>query len=464
MDRLSEDQIAVIGGWLRRSELLVVRSLSSAGRGAVQLAFRCPGRCPEITLEFDRYLVKGKKTTPVPTRMSVEGAAALGRVFGGGCEKLEVSGSWNVSEARKTMMLEAVRTFQKANSPRSLDTLRIFGLVMPDALILEMCRANPRLVSLDLDPHGVTSLNRNLLAEIGRACPLLNDISLPRAGMCEAEAFAMHFPNIPVLRFGWYDPHSNSGGIYTPYAPSAFDRIAESAERVKAEVCDFDDCVVKPELVECLLRTSFPSRVTCLKFAWNATLASTLLALVAACPKLQDLRLPRIFFNPSNPNASEGEIASPSFYRTLFRTRPTITTLELGFFNETSGLEAVCQNFPLKTLILGHNHMDFESTAVVDVILASPCRDTLTNVELTYMSATQVLRLVTTMENLKDARIPAYFCMRARDGRAQVHYNGWRDPSHETDPDADLLDWGTTAYDRLGEIMRSRGGEFHDDH
>jgi hypothetical protein len=54
--------------------------------------------------------------------------------------------------------------------------------------------------------------------------------------------------------------------------------------------------------------------------------------------------------------------------------------------------------------------MEFESTAVVDVLLASPIRDTLTHVELTHMSATQVLRLVTSMENLKDARIPAYFC------------------------------------------------------
>ena len=338
--------------------------------------------------------------------MSVEKAAALGRVFGGGCKKVDVTGADDWSEDKNTMMLEAACVFQKAISPRSLENLTISSLVMPDAWILEMCRANPRLACLTLYPHGRTPLDRIILAEIGRACPLLNEISLPRAGMCEAEAFAMHFPNIPVLRFGWVARGSNVNG---QYVPKAFDRIAESAERcLKAEECDFENCVVEPELVECLLRTSLPSRMTCLKFDWNATLASTVLALVAACPKLQDLHLPRTFYDPSDPD--ERELASPSFYRTLFRTRPTITTLELGFFFETSGLEAVCQNFPLKTLILGHNHMEFESTAVVDVLLASPIRDTLTHIELTHMSATQVLRLVTSMENLKDARIPAYFC------------------------------------------------------
>ena len=338
--------------------------------------------------------------------MSVEKAAALGRVFGGGCKKVTVSGADDWSEDKNTMMLEAACVFQKAIGPRSLEDLTIDSLVMPDAWILEMCRANPRLVCLTLYPHGRTPFDGNILAEIGRACPLLNEISLPKGGMCEAEAFAMHFPNIPVLRFGWVARGSNVNG---QYVPKAFDRIAESAERcLKAEECDFENCVVEPELVECLLRTSLPSRMTCLKFDWNATLASTVLALVAACPKLQDLHLPRTFYDPSDPD--ERELASPSFYRTLFRTRPTITTLELGFFFETSGLEAVCQNFPLKTLILCHNHMEFESTAVVDVLLASPIRDTLTHVELTHMSATQVLRLVTSMENLKDARIPAYFC------------------------------------------------------
>ena len=409
MDSLSQDLLANVIGWTsvthwNRKTLLPIRAVSSAAREAVQLAARQHPHCREIWLNAGTfYNHKTKKIEPA--KMSVEKAAALGRVFGGGCKKLTVSAEdW--SEDKNTMMLEAACVFQKAISPRSLESLTISSLVMPDAWILEMCRANPRLVWLTLYPHGRTPLDRNLVAEIGRVCPLLNEVSLPRAGMCEAEAFAMHFPNIPVLRFGWVARGSNVNG---QYVPKAFDRIAESAERcLKAEECDFENCVVEPELVECLLRTSLPSRMTCLKFDWNATLASTVLALVAACPKLQDLHLPRTFYDPSDPD--ERELASPSFYRTLFRTRPTITTLELGFFFETSGLEAVCQNFPLKTLILGHNHMEFESTAVVDVLLASPIRDTLTHIELTHTSATQVLRLVTSMENLKDARIPAYFC------------------------------------------------------
>lgn len=410
MDSLSQDLLANVIGWVGatrwdRKSLLPIRALSSAARDAVQLAVGSHGGCHYIWLNAGTfYNHKAKKIEQA--NMSVEKAAALGRVFGGGCKKVTVSGADDWSEDKNRMMLEAACVFQKAISPRSLESLTIDSLVMPDAWILEMCRANPRLVCLTLYPHGRTPFDGNILAEIGRACPLLNEISLPKGGMCEAEAFAMHFPNIPVLRFGWVARGSNVNG---QYVPKAFDRIAESAERcLKAEECDFENCVVEPELVECLLRTSLPSRMTCLKFDWNATLASTVLALVAACPKLQDLHLPRTFYDPSDPD--ERELASPSFYRTLFRTRPTITTLELGFFFETSGLEAVCQNFPLKTLILCHNHMEFESTAVVDVLLASPIRDTLTHVELTHMSATQVLRLVTSMENLKDARIPAYFC------------------------------------------------------
>jgi hypothetical protein len=137
MDSLSQDLLANVIGWVGatrwdRKSLLPIRALSSAARDAVQLAVGSHGGCHYIWLNAGTfYNHKAKKIEQA--NMSVEKAAALGRVFGGGCKKVTVSGADDWSEDKNTMMLEAACVFQKAISPRSLESLTIDSLVMPDA-------------------------------------------------------------------------------------------------------------------------------------------------------------------------------------------------------------------------------------------------------------------------------------------------------------------------------------------
>ena len=449
MNTLSEDLLASVISWTQRADLLNVRAISSSSRDAVRLAIKSHGECRSQDF-FDKKYVP-KQDAVVPTEMSPEKAAALGRVFGGGCRRFMVIGALedttkvrvkHVGRPRPQLMLEAIRAFHEANIPPGLEELLIWNLDLPDDLILDLCRANPRLVELNLNPGNgqIYPLARNVAEAIGLACPSLKRIQLPTQETCEAEDFAMYFPKMPVLRFGWRDYGSGWSGHYVP---SEFGRIEESAERcVEANVCDFEDCAVKPALVECLLRTSLPSRVTVLVFQPSRVSASTLLALATACPKLQQLHLPKVFESEMPTSEDDFEYGSLAFYTSLSQARPAITTLELGWF-EPAEFEFVCQNFPLETLLLSHNFIDFASTTIVDIILASPCRDSLTCIEMTHMCATEVLRLVTALETLKD-----------------FHYNEHLDPDEGEGNGELVLEYDSEIWDQCCKIMKNRGGTF----
>ena len=116
MDSLSEDALSIICGWLSRNELLVVRALSRAGRGAVQLAVRSHSECRACSLSE-------LGTGTDKSGMSVGKAAALGRVFGGGCRRLHIflwKKEGDTSEDTKTMLLEATRAFHETIAPPGL--------------------------------------------------------------------------------------------------------------------------------------------------------------------------------------------------------------------------------------------------------------------------------------------------------------------------------------------------------
>ena len=425
MDSLSEDALSIVSGWLFRKELLVVRALSRAGRGAVQLAVRSHSKCRMCSLS---ELGRG----PDKSGMSVEKAAALGRVFGGGCRSLYIF-LWNkrdASEDAKMVLLEAVRTFHETITPPGLKELHIgSGVVMPDDMLLEICGANPRMVTLSIDDP----LPRSVPASVGLVCPLLTRVHLSTGGLCEAEAYAMHFPRLETLRFGVRGEGAQSSRYIIQ--PAGLKLIEESAARcVEATGCDFDDCVVTPALAECVLRSSLPSRVTYLNLYCSQVTIQTVLAFAASFQNLTSLLLPPTFaVLPFD--SDDREYGSPEFYEAIWRARPTITEMDVSYA-DGADLEVVCRLFPLKNLTVTHHTFEFGSTTLVDIILASPCRDTLIEVGIACTSATEVLRLITTLENVKD-----------------FHYNDMTQPDpDEPEPDSDEI------FERIDHILKSRGG------
>ena len=433
MDSLSEDCLAIICGWLDREELLVVRALSRAGRGAVQLAVKTHKSCEYRPFSNTSETLHRRNFSA----MSVPKAAAVGRVLGGGCRTLYFSyrSEQEPQSDPHDKFLEAFYTFVPFTSPPGLQNLQIGDPEMRDDQLLEMCRNCPRLVYLCL-PGVVVS--RSLAARISLACPLLESVYFKTGDppISEAEDFAMEFPKLKILRFG---NRSDSG----MYIPSKLEMIEESAARcLGADMLDFEQCIVVPALADCLLRTSLPSRVTRLFLEESAISRSTILVFATAFQKLRTIYLPEVFAVPFD---SEDHVAfyesaggSPAFYQSLWNARPTITALSLSGVDATT-LELVCRLFPLESLTVLHHNMEFGSTTLVDIILASPCRGTLKDMRIAGTGFSEALRLVTTMGNLKS-----------------FSYYDWGDPSRDSEAEQEFDE----ICSRIRKIIVGRGGEF----
>ena len=248
------------------------------------------------------------------------------------------------------------------------------------------------------------------------------------------EAYAMHFPRLETLRFGV----PGKGTQSNRYIPAEIPLIEASVARcVQATRCDFDECVVTPALAECVLRSSLPSRVTYLNLYCSQVTSKTVLAFAASFQNLTSLLLPPTFAGPfdSDPDLAY-EYGDPDFYEAIWRARPTITEMDVSYV-DGADLEVVCRLFPLKNLKILHHPFEYGSTTLVDTILASPCRDTLVEVGLSFTSASELLRLVTTLKNLKT-----------------LIDSDMAEPD-EPEPDSEKI------FERIDHIMESRGGAFY---
>ena len=250
----------------------------------------------------------------------------------------------------------------------------------------------------------------------------------------------MHFPRLETLRFGV----PGKGTQSNRYIPAEIPLIEASVARcVQATRCDFDECVVTPALAECVLRSSLPSRVTYLNLYCSQVTSKTVLAFAASFQNLTSLLLPPTFALPfdsdSDSDSDARALADPDFYNSLWSARPTITEMDVSYV-DGADLEVVCRLFPLKNLNIMHHAFESGSTALVDTILASPCRDTLVEVGLSFTSASELLRLVTTVNNLKN-----------------LVYNDMGESDDLPDePDTDREEISA----RIDHIMASRGGTF----
>ena len=94
------------------------------------------------------------------------------------------------------------------------------------------------------------------------------------------------------------------------------------------------------------------------------------------------------------PNRFNGESA---FYRSLVQARPEIVRLDLGFDNtlDNEDLRIICLGLPLEHLEL--SWADNLTDRAIDIILESPCAETLRSMEISHapqFSYEDVLRLL----------------------------------------------------------------------
>ena len=335
------------------------------------VALRCASRA---CLEAVRRAVNGhpycshQHFSQVKKHFNVQGIAARGRVFGGGCRSLSFECPWE--------LLSSFRSFV-INTEGRLRTMYITTTPIAVRPLMVMLRACPLLTQLSLDwvcptstKLAFTTLDKidQLAAEISRACPLLEDVRLPRVGgethqLCQAETFAMHFPRVRSLKFYgiW-----RIGPQLIYYEPSHFDRIEEAGRRcVCADELDLSESHVSPALVEVLVRTPLRERVTSIDCSFNTDVSpGTMLQCSRGFVSLRKLALPEKF------------PATPAFYDSLWRARPELKSLHLmSSFDDDSCIRMICERFSLEELHLWS--MKSLTPAVVDMILSSPCARTL---------------------------------------------------------------------------------------
>jgi len=369
------ETLAHAAAWSSLSDLLALRAVSVAGRDAVKLAVPCHSKCRSIFTPGTKCSdsLKGDGSSR-PTKIE-----ALGRVFGSGCEYL-------VTEVSDGMGMEtALRSFV-ASTKRRLIIIHIADVSMSAYSVRQICKSSPLLEGLSI-LRGPTELADDCAKEIGRACPLLKIVTLPRSGQSPAESWAMHFPKLRHLNF-FRDRDERF------YEPTNYTQIEESAKRCLEATYRFPDCVVKPALAACLLRTPLPSRVSKLEFSMECQIApSTILTLARGLHELVDLHLPWFFEH------------TPAFYDALFEARPEITKLkiEVELMDDASFARA-CQFRLIRLQFEQWSQNPGLSEAYVDMILASPCRQTLEWLHFEYfiVDANQLHRLVCGCPSLHD--------------------------------------------------------------
>jgi hypothetical protein len=374
LNGLPNETLAHAATWSSLSDLLALRAVSPAGRDAVKLAVPCHRECNTSVLPVHRESLKKADSATAGRRIE-----ALGRVFGSGCQFLVD----NIGEGPH--MEAALRSFA-ASTDRSLTLIHIGNASMSADSVMEMCKSSPLLRHLAIW-RGPMELADDCAEEISATCPLLETVQLPPSAQSPAESWVVNFPKQKELRFDRCE---------TFYEPTNYTQIEESAKRcLGVSTCSFAECVVKPALAACLLRTRLPSTVENLNFALDCQIAaSTVLTLARGFHKLVDLVLPWYFEHTT------------AFYDALFEARPEIRNLKLELeFMDDACFARACQ-FRLTHLHLAQFSQDPAlSEAYVDIILASPCRQTLEDLQLEYVDiadANQLHRLVCGCPSLHD--------------------------------------------------------------
>ena len=319
---------------------------------------------------------------------SAQKIAALGRVFGSGCLTLRF-GTVQSDEVRKSLQNFVTSTNGE------LRFLCYSGESSPyfsTPALLELCSACPLLKTLILQgparkPTGIiTAANLDDFASaVGRACPLLESVWIP-CSLSPAEGYQWYFPRLQCLTFNC---RKSAAG------PIRWDKIELTLQTcVHAMEVELDDQTVLPRLVDLILAAPVASRLKVLDLSSETVISpESILRFARGLEMLTDLRLPNYF---------NGESA---FYRSLVQARPAIVRLDLGFENmlDHEDLRIICHVLRLEYLELPW--ADNLTGRAIDIILESPCAQTLREVDVSYapqFSSEDVLRLVRGCPRLAD--------------------------------------------------------------
>lgn len=393
---LPRDTLALVASWVKRNDLLALRAASEASRDAVREAV--VGHA-DIALErsyrgrfFMAHTVDGGPRPLDPRKVE-----ALGRVFGAGCKAVRIiPGSDDLMAAYRSFIANAQSGlgYQSfiSSSHRGLAEMYVDRFI-PLHRLAELCSLAPRLREFNMYVGGHHEFTEPKLvdfaAQVGRACPLIERFWFPQPDHCAAELFSMHFPKSEAIEFG------AARDITHWYTPTRFDKIEESIARCETRHCNFQDTAVEPELIECLLRTSLSDRLEELWFADTVIEESTILQAARGFCNLRSLGLPG--------EDTDKPAASLAFHKSLANLRPELIELSFGT-GSPAGLDVmsiVFARYRLKRIFL--DEMPNVTPALVDIILASPCSETLEEINLVFLflpRVADILRLVRGCPNL----------------------------------------------------------------
>ena len=343
------------------------------------LALRCASRsCKDAVRRAARQHSSVKYLTFRGS--SAQKIAAIGRVFGIGCWDLKLFG------VRSDECVSALQDFVTSTNGQ-LRKLSCYGgstdhhpsfITVPEPVLLEMCCACPLLETLYLfnAPDSITANLDDFASAVGRACPLLESVWIPCL-RSPAEDYQWYFPRLKRLRF------NRLGGS----GPIRWDKIELTLRTcVHATEVEVNKQTVLPRLVDLIIAAPVADRLKTLDLSSETDIPpESVLRLARGLGALTDLYLPDDF---------DGET---QFYRSLVQARPAIVRLNLGFDNtlDNEDLRIICHGLHLEHLELpwAENLTD----VAIDVILESPCAQTLRSVDIsnTYQfSSEDVLRLV----------------------------------------------------------------------
>lgn len=351
MRRMPPDTLAYVASWATRGDLLALRAAFAAGRDAARRAVPSHPDCHEFEFAFEG------------SGVSALAIKAIGRVFGGGCRRLK----WGVHGSPAIASLQSFVT----NTNQKLEELTLWNIPLSLEVLREVCRACPRLAKLNLRFCATLRISAGVVeiaSSLASICPMISDVDLPSGprgtARGAAELWAMHFPNLKVLRFG-------TG--YVDYRPELFDQIRETVAKCSlATEVDLCACLVHPDLIEYLVRSPLGTRLTRLVLADSQISPLTILAAARGFQKLRDLELPDVV------NCDAG------FFQLLYQVRPEIAQLHVGCESdiEDAGVKYLCNKFRLEVLRFALNRN--LTVGVIDAILDSTSSKTLQEVEFDY--------------------------------------------------------------------------------
>jgi len=253
------------------------------------------------------------------------------------------------------------------------------SIMVPKPVLLEMCRACPLLEALYLyyANDSIAADVDDFASAVGSACPLLEKVELPRL-RSPAEDYQWCFPRLKCLRFN--REKSASG-------PIRWDKIELTLRTcVHATEVELNEQTVSPRLVDLILAAPVAGRLKTLDVSCETDISpESILRFARGLEMLTNLRLPDYF---------NGESA---FYRSLVQARPAIVRLGLGFDGmlDDEDLRIICHGLRLEFLELPW--ADNLTDRAIDIVLESPCAQTLREVDVSYapqFSSEDVLRLV----------------------------------------------------------------------